>query len=242
MKEKLKDRPDEKTNMYANAKTWNPFKGCNFDCSYCRPTFKKQAKRQQHNCRSCYNFEPHTHPERLNKIPSADIVFVAGNGDISFCPPKFTRQIIAAIKKHNIRCPYKTYYFQSKRPEYFEQFLAALPENVILVTTLETNRDEGYSSVSKAPIPIQRYKQFLALDYPRKVITAEPIMDFDTDVYSQWMINLQPEYIWLGFNSRPKQVQIPEPSTEKVIELIRILKVAGIEIKGKTLRGIRLGK
>ncbi len=40
--------------MYKGAKTWNPFKGCLFDCSYCRPTFKAQAKRPK--CENCSMF------------------------------------------------------------------------------------------------------------------------------------------------------------------------------------------
>jgi hypothetical protein len=39
-----------KSNMYADAKTWNPFKGCRFDCTYCVPSFQRQAKRQMHLC------------------------------------------------------------------------------------------------------------------------------------------------------------------------------------------------
>ena len=38
------------------------------------------------------------------------------------------------------------------KPVYFERFLADLPDNVILLTTLETNRDDGYAAISKAPL------------------------------------------------------------------------------------------
>ena len=145
------------SNMYAEAKTWNPFKGCFFDCSYCEPTFKQQSKRQKQRCMECYRYVPHYHKERLDRIPSSKIIFVAGNADISFCSPQFVREIIKAIERHNRRCPYKTYYFQSKRPEYFEQFLAEFPDNVVLLTTLETNRDAGYEVVSKAPKPSERF-------------------------------------------------------------------------------------
>jgi hypothetical protein len=103
----------------------------------------------------------------LDKIPSASIIFVAGNGDLSFCPPSFTRKIIAAIKEHKSR-QRRTFYLQSKRPAYFRQFLRSLPDNVILLTTLETNRDAGYRAISKAPLPSQRYRQFKSLDYGRK--------------------------------------------------------------------------
>jgi len=64
---------------------------------------------------------------------------------------------------------------------------------VILVTTLETNRDAGYGEVSKAPVPSERYRQFLDLEYPRKVITAEPLLDFDAEVFADWMAKIKPE-------------------------------------------------
>ena len=38
-------------NMYPYVKTWNPFKGCNFDCTYCVPSFKALAKWQWKNCK-----------------------------------------------------------------------------------------------------------------------------------------------------------------------------------------------
>ncbi len=226
--------------MYNNAKTWNPFKGCLFNCIYCKPSFQAQAKRQKHRCMNCYNYVPHTHEDRLGKIPPAEIVFACGNSDISFCDPDFTRKIINAIKHHNVRCPDKTYFFQSKKPQYFEQFMGEFPENVIVLTTLETNRDEGYRAIAEAPLPSDRYRQLLNLDYPRKVVTIEPVLDFDLHIFSRWILDLAPEYVWIGYNSRPKQVNLPEPSKDKLLEFITILHNNGVMIKGKDLRGLAL--
>lgn len=222
--------------MYADVKTWNPFKGCLFDCAYCKPSFQLQAKRQKQNCMACYSYTPHEHPERLDHIPSAETVFVCGNGDISFSEPGYTRRIIEAVKTNNRRCPEKTYYFQSKRPAYFQAFLGEFPESVILLTTLETNRDEGYRAVSEAPVPTERFKQFMGLEYRRKVITIEPLMDFDPETFLSWVKAIAPEYVWIGFNSRPKQVRLPEPSTVKVAEFLGMLKTAGVQVRGKDLR------
>lgn len=224
--------------MYKGVKTWNPFKGCLFDCEYCKPSFQLQAKRQKHNCMDCYNYTPHEHLERIDRIPNAETVFVCGNGDISFARKDYTREIINAIRRRNEKHPDRTYYFQSKRPEYFETFTGLFPGNVIVLTTIETNRDNGYHKVSKAPPPSKRYRQFSVLDYPRKVITIEPIMDFDLDVFSKWIIDLNPEYVWLGFNSRPKQVRLPDPTEEKVDQLMKGLTQRGIKIFGKELRGL----
>lgn len=222
--------------MYANVQTWNPYKGCRFQCSYCVPSFQRQAKRQLHNCLQCYHFQPHEHPERLDRVPSADTIFVAGNGDISFAKPSYIRRIIQTIRRY----PNKTFYLQSKRPECFKAFVHELPSNVILLTTLETNRDAGYAKVSKAPVPSDRFLQFLQLNYPRKVITVEPIMDFDLFIFFGKIIQLKPEYVWIGYNSHPKHVDYPEPSEAKVKELIATLRNAGITVKGKDLRGIKL--
>jgi len=223
--------------MYTSTKTWSPFKGCKFDCTYCVPSFQQQAKRQLHLCRRCYDYVPHTHPERLGKVPSAGTIFVAGNSDISFCPPAFTRQIITSIRQSGRA---RTFYLQSKRPGYFAPFLTQLPKTVMLVTSLETNRDAGYAAVSKAPLPSERYRQFRALRYPRKVVTIEPVMDFDVHEFSSWLIALQPEYVWLGYNSRPKQVQLPEPSEDKVRRLVLRLQRHDIEVRAMDLRGLAL--
>jgi hypothetical protein len=193
-----------------------------------------------HNCELCYQYRPHEHGDRLSKIPSKETIFVCGNADISFCSPSFTRTIIERVKEHNQRCPYKTYYFQSKEPAYFAPFLAEFPDNAILLTTLETNRDEGYEKVSKAPLPSERYRQFKALDYPRKVVTIEPVMDFDLPVFLQWVRDLRPEYVWLGFNSKTKFVTLSEPSPEKLKKFAEGIARAVIPIKPKDLRGIEL--
>lgn len=230
----------EKSNMYAEAKTWSPFKGCQFDCVYCGPSFQRQAKRQKHLCEDCYAYRPHWHEDRLAKVPSASIVFVCGNADLAFCPPELIQRIIERIKEHSKLAPHKTYFFQSKQPECFEPFLAEFPENVILLTTLETNRDKGYENYSKAPPPTQRYRQFLRLKYPRKVVTIEPVMDFDLEKFSDWIIKLRPEYAWVGMNSRPESVELPEPSMEKLAEFMDRLVRAGIEVRGKQLRGLEV--
>ena len=229
-------------NMYDNVKTWNPFKGCLFDCVYCVPTFQRQAKRQKHICKRCYRYEPHFHSDRLKSIPSAETIFVAGNGDISFAKTENIMKIIDAIKDHNKRCSYKMYYFQSKDPSTFDRFKNELPDNSILLTTLETDIDKYsdgsvYGDYSKAPSPSKRIKMFKDIDYPKKVITIEPIMEFSSNFYGE-IASLNPMYVWLGFNSKPKSVKIPEPTEDETQELVNALLYNGIKVRGKTLRDV----
>jgi len=122
----VSSNPRSNPGMYPETETWNPFVGCRNSCVYCVPAFQRQLKRwAKNNCQGCYNYEPHYHPERLERIPSAKVIFVCGNGDIAYCRQSYVRDgIIPAIKRHNERCSYKTYYFQSKFPRYFENFLS----------------------------------------------------------------------------------------------------------------------
>jgi len=84
----------------------------------------------------------------------------------------------------------------------------------------------------------------MELDFPRKVLTIEPILDFDLDIFSSWIKKLHDTgdllYVYIGFNSKPKQVTLPEPSEEKVRKLINNMREHGIEVRGKELRNIIL--
>lgn len=180
-------------NTYARARTWSPSKSCEYYGTYRAPSFQRQAKRQKRRCRQYHEYKSHCHEDRLKTIPPAPIIFVAGNADISFCPPEFARGIIKRVTEHNKGAPYKTYYFQSKRPKYFAPFLVEYPQNVVLLTTLETDRDKGFDAISKTPAPSVRYQQFTSLDYSRKVITVEPVMAFDLRMFASWIRTIRPE-------------------------------------------------
>jgi len=233
--------------MYKDTKTWNPFIGCEYDCAYCEPSFKRVLRwiSERNKCQDCRDYRPHYHPERLrtSNIPSAKTVFVFGQGDISFCDPEYVRKVFDVIKKHKPQKK-KAYYFQSKNPACLEQYIEEYPWNSILVTTLETNRDKGYEKVSRAPVPSVRFKDFYDLDYPSKVVTIEPVMDFDICELAAWIFMLRDqgslEYVWFGYNSKPGEVQLPEPSEDKSQRFVDALKEAGVEVKGKDLRGVKL--
>lgn len=214
------------TYMYKGAKTWNPLQGCRFNCIYCKGSFKAQAKRQKHNCILCYNYEPHFHPERLNKIPNADLIFACGNGDISFAEPLEKAQILRAIQHH----PKKTFLVQTKNPRCLWDW--RIPSNVIVGTTIET--DLYPQKISDAPIPSVRYLDLLKMNC-RKAVTIEPILDFDLKTLKHWVWKLNPEIVWVGYANHTKNLKLIEPELSKTRELIKQLE-SFTDVRVKTLR------
>jgi len=101
---------------------------------------------------------------------------------------------------------------------------------------LETNRDKDYHKVSNAPRPSKRYKDFFSLEWEKKIVTVEPILDFDPSIFSSWLISIKPKAVFIGYNSKPKSVSLQEPSWEKFLALWRILRRNGIKVLPKETR------
>jgi hypothetical protein len=220
--------------MSKDTKSWNPFVGCKFDCKYCKDSYQKLLRwngRIRH-CPKCVEYEPHTHPERLDRLASDRVIFVLSNGDISFCDPIFVDEIVEVMRKD--RRSNRVFLLQSKNPACFTDLLDGLPHNVVLMTTLETNRDSKYSEVSKAPLPSQRFRDFLQLAWDRKALVMEPILDFDLNVILEWAKKLKPEAIFIGFESKRKCI-LPEPSHLKVSDLHKELQGLGLKTYDKTI-------
>lgn len=202
-----------RSNMYAlSVKQWNPFVGCEHLCLYCKPSFQAQLKRwAKSHCRLCYEYKPHFHKERLTQdLPKTgymQFIFCCSNGDIACCPDEQIEQIISAIRNFH---PDKTFLIQSKDPRVFLRF--KFPKNVILGTTIETNRASLTKEISKAPDPYMRYFAMKTLDHPLKMVTIEPIMRFDLDVMVNWITEINPCMVWMGYDS--KDTGLLEPSLE----------------------------
>jgi protein gp37 len=64
-----------------------------------------------------------------------------------------------------------------------------------------------------------------------KFVTIEPVLDFDVDVLAGWIAEIRPEFLNLGADS--KRNNLPEPTVEKVMELVDKLKEYGIELREK---------
>lgn len=225
---------------------WNVYKGCKYDCLYCLPSFQKQAKRQKHRCMKCYRYEPHIHWERLKKgyrkryfpkeTKGDEFIWACSSGDITFAEPIWIKTILKVIEKEHKDL---TFFMQTKNPECFKRY--SLPKNLIIGITLETNKDT--SKVSAAPSPKKRVKDFIEIEHKQKTVTVEPILEFDMNYLREMIVSIDPERVYVGYNSKPKMCEkyensqyLKEPSLQKTTYLIEDLENMGIKVKKKVLR------
>ena len=210
-------------NMYQDAIfRWNCFVGCKFNCVYCKKSFQAQMRRQIRNCRFCGNYIPHFHEERVTKeytekhFPETsgdEFIWVGSSGDISFIEYPDMLKILNRIEEY----PDRTFFFQTKNPEFFSKFI--FPPNVILGITLES--DIYYREISNAPSPYNRVFWFEKLNFPRKFVTIEPILNFNFPLFLGWLKEIDPERIYIGYDSHKND--LPEPSIRKTKILIKEL-------------------
>jgi len=167
-------------------------------------------------------------PEELKtNLGSGNFIFVGSSTDmwVKEAWSWWIDQILTHCKQYNNR-----YLFQSKTPERFSGFV--FPDNTILGTTLETNR--WYGDISKAPPVGHRVAWMKELTLP-KMISIEPIMDFDLDYFVDWIQQIAPEFVSIGADS--KGHKLPEPSADKLQALIEALnKVTIVKLKDNLKR------
>jgi len=221
-------------NMYPlSVKQWNPFVGCSHNCTYCESSFQRQLKRwAKQNCQQCYDFIPHFHSERLTdplpKTNGREFIFVAANGDWAFALPEWREAILGRIRAE----PDKTFLIQSKNPYVF--FQSHFPSNVILGTTIETDREDIIQDISKAPKPVDRQYCMYRLSHKRKMVTYEPILDFNIDRLIEYTNAIKPEMVWVGYDS--KHNYLPEPELARTRIFIEELRTQGYFVVEKLLR------
>lgn len=187
--------------------TFNIIKGeCPHQCSYC---YCKRWGKQ-----SPLHFDER---ELKTNLGNGRVIFVGSSCD-DFALPVPTDW----IRKQLAFCclyPDNQYLFQSKACGRFNQGFK-FPPKTILGTTLETNRD--YHGISKAPIPWERFMAMTYIeDYP-KMVSIEPIMDFDLHLFLELLKQIKPKFVSIGADSGNNH--LPEPSGAKVKALIEGLK------------------
>ncbi len=202
---------------------------CSHKCSYC---YVKNTRRGR--------LQKYRGPLRLIEAEldvrygQGKTIFIEHMNDLfaKEVPREFIERIIA----HCRDWPANEYVFQTKNPERYSEILNKMPRNILLGVTIETTKH--IHQISNAPVPEARYVAFRPFlyhpryDIPlRKFVTIEPILDFDVVTMLAWIIEIDPEFVNIGADS--KGHGLPEPSWEKVDKLICYLQDAGIEIREK---------
>lgn len=195
--------------------TINFIKGkCPHDCSYCYMRRYPQAE---------LHFDA---KELKTDLGEGNFIFVGSSCDMwaSSIKDLWINEILLHCYDFDNR-----YLFQTKNPARFEGW--KFPDKTILGITLESNR---CWNGSKSPCPVERY--FAFKDLPaQKMVSIEPIMDFDLDEIVSWMQEIKPEFVSIGADSQHHD--LPEPSGEKVKALIEGLReFTEVEIKDNLSR------
>lgn len=111
------------------------------------------------------------------------------------------------------------YLFQSKNPGLIYELRNSLPKDVIVGTTIESQR--WWYEMGESPHPLARAKSMLMLrnHLYKTMITIEPVMDFNTGLFEDMIKAIKPDWVNIGANTIRK-VKLQEPSPEKVKDLI----------------------
>jgi DNA repair photolyase len=213
-------------NMYPWAYTWNPLAGeCPHKCVGCY-VGGKIAPWLSRMGNDKYVGEPRLVEEEFKTklvVPDGYVVFVQSCGDLFAY--EIDKTWIWQVLNYISKFPQTTFLLQTKNPERFFDF--NIPQNCILGTTIETNRDYG---LTKAPTPKERYHVFFMLNNNRDIegrkiyrlmVSIEPVMDFDLDTLVFWMQEIDPEFVSIGADSGGNNLS--EPSPAKLKELLECL-------------------
>jgi DNA repair photolyase len=212
-----------KGNMYPFVShTWNPIKGkCLHDCSYCyMKRFKLNDIHLDEN-------------EFRVDLGSMNFIFVGSSTDMfaENVPSEWILKVLDYCSKFE-----NVYLFQSKNPARFLEKRLLLPaSNIILGTTIETNRH--YENIMRNAPTTQERATYMSMINGTKMVTIEPIMDFDdyslrADNLFDLIEKINPSWVNIGADS--KGCGLPEPPKYKIEYLIEKLKKKGYDVRIKS--------
>jgi len=230
-------------NMYAGVKPINDMGGrCKHECVYCSSIL---LRHQYPASREKYNGEYRIYEHELKKNYKNKVLFVCGQNDLfeASVPEEIIVRILERCRK---RDQSNLFMFQTKNPERINDFHKLLPENHMIGTTIETNREEYISKYSNASSIKDRMEAMILLNFFGHpiYITIEPILDFDLEEFVEIIKRIKPDKVYIGADSKvhkyPKiynNLKLPEPNGEKVLKLIEELeKFTEVEIKKNLIR------
>ncbi len=211
-----------KGNMYPwVTHTWNVIKGkCPHDCSYCY--MKRYPQPELH-------FDE---KELKTDLGSGNIIFVGSSCDMwaEDVTKEYIYEILAKCRDYD-----NTYLFQTKNVYRFRPAILGVwevPDKTVLGTTIETNKDYG---ISKAMPPKDRGEYFAQINWLQRMVSIEPIMDFDLPEMVRLIRGINPNFVSIGADSGHNH--LPEPSPQKIKALIEELQaITQVKVKANLSR------
>lgn len=165
--------------------------------------------------------------EELAHMKKSSWVFVCDMGDL-FCENnRITRKDIQWVIGTMKRRKDLNYLVVTKNPKKYMDFIGQFPKNSCLGTTIETNKNEIIRKYSKAPATYHRYIAMKKVPHKPKFLGLEPLFDFDLKMLLNWIIEINPEIMAIGFDehSRSMKRTVPDrPPPNKIIKLISKLR------------------
>jgi len=195
--------------------TANPLSGkCSNQCSYC---YVNKLKKIYPAINKKYSGALGINLKGIKKLKGYNkYIFVCSMNDLfaDNVPSEMISMVFDSCNDHN------RYLFQTKNPIRIYEFSGRLRNNLEFCITIETNRYyEDVMGNCKTP-----YRRFNDLEIINKhtpdspIITIEPIMDFDLDVFVELLKSANPKQINIGADSGHNN--LPEPTKEKTLALI----------------------
>jgi len=213
--------------------TWNPVTGCRYKCKYCWARALATTKLKNSH-RYIHGFEPTLNEgEFHSKFKKGDFIFVSDMGDLfgDFMPSEWIRKVLDYVR----RFPDASFLFLTKNPFRYNEFLFEMPDNAILGATIETNNDQILQThnMSGAPPPSRRYIAMRDLEWDKKFVSIEPILDFDLETFSAWIEDVFPFLVYVGYDNYSNR--LAEPIMSKTLSMIESISENTLVIK-KTIR------
>ena len=202
--------------------TWNPIRG-----------------KCPHGCVYCFMKDRDVGPLRLDQKALADslgsgrTIFVGSSTDMwaDAVPGVQIWQVLNQCRYHDGN----KYIFQTKNPSRFFQYIQEFPAKTILGTTLESNRQFGQSI--HAPLPAERAAVFCdrRLQKFKKMVSIEPIVAFDLEIFSRWIKGINPAFVSIGADS--KGHNLIEPTAQELKDLVvELSSITEIKLKKNVYR------
>jgi protein gp37 len=148
-------------------------------------------------------------------LGKGQFIFICSGCDLFH--PDVPEKWIAEVREHTLQYPDNKYLWHTKNPRRLVELIEPGP-NDFACATIESNIHRP--CIGSAPPPSERAAALRKWE-GRRMVTVEPVMNFDTAKFAGMILSCNPVQVNIGADSGKNG--LPEPSSEKVRTLVHIL-------------------